>query len=60
MADDKTKTGKPDRDRVNINEPYEVNFWTNKFGVSDETLKAAVEKVGPMAANVAKELGKRL
>ena len=32
MADDKTKAGKPDRDRINVNEPYELRDWGKKFG----------------------------
>jgi len=60
MADDKTKTGKPDRDRINTGEDYEVRDWARKFGVSEAALKAAVQKVGPMAKDVAKSLGKSL
>jgi hypothetical protein len=60
MADDKTKAGKPDRDRINTSEAYEVRDWAQKLGVSEEALKAAARKVGPMAADVAKELGKTL
>lgn len=58
MADDKTKVGKADRDRININEPYELRDWSQKFGVSPERLKEAVGKVGPMASDVAKHLGR--
>lgn len=60
MADDKTKIGKPDRDRINTSEPYEVTYWAKKFGVSEETLVQATRKAGPMAKDVAKELGKSL
>jgi len=60
MADDKTKIGKLDRDRINIGEDYEVRDWARKFGVSETALKAAVQKVGPMAKDVAKSLGKSL
>jgi hypothetical protein len=58
MPDDKSKTGKPDRDRINVNEPYELKDWANKFGVSQEELKAAVRLVGPMVTNVKRHLGK--
>jgi hypothetical protein len=34
MADDKTKTGKPDRDRINVNEDYELRYWAEKFDVT--------------------------
>jgi hypothetical protein len=60
MADDKTKTGKADRDRINVNEDYELRDWAKKFDVSPETLKAAVQAVGPMAKDVARKLGKTL
>ena len=59
MADDKTKTGKPDRDRINVNEDYELRDWSKKFGVSLQLLKEAVDEVGPMAADVAKYLKNR-
>jgi len=52
MSDDKTKTGSPDRDRINVNEDYEVQYWTKKFGVSAAQLKAAVSAVGPMTKAV--------
>lgn len=52
MSDDKSKTGSPDRDRINVHEDYEVTYWTQKFGVSAEKLKAAVAAVGPMAKAV--------
>ncbi len=52
MSDDKSKTGSPDRDRINVHEDYEVKYWTKKFGVSDEKLKAAVAAAGPTAKAV--------
>ncbi|RYG51390.1 MAG: DUF3606 domain-containing protein [Chitinophagaceae bacterium] len=50
--DDKKKTGSPDRDLININEPYEVRDWADKFGVSHVKLKAAVNVVGNSAKKV--------
>jgi hypothetical protein len=58
MPDDKTKTAEPDRSRINIHEPYELRDWSKKFGVSEDQLKQAVQKVGTSADKVAKELGK--
>lgn len=58
MADDLTNRGPADRARVNINEAHELRYWSEKFGVSENALKAAVDRVGPMAADVAKALGK--
>jgi hypothetical protein len=57
MADDPGKTGKDDRDRINIHQDYELRDWSDALGVSPERLKAAVAKVGPMAADVRRELG---
>jgi len=52
MADDKSKTGTQDRDRINVNEAYEVEYWKKKFSCSPAELKAAVKAVGVMAKNV--------
>jgi hypothetical protein len=58
MADDKTKTGTLDAVRINVNEDYERRYWSKKFGVTMEELVAAVDAVGPMAADVQRELAK--
>ena len=58
MADDKTKTGAADRNRINVNEDYELHYWTKALGVSAEELRAAVKAVGPTAAAVRDHLGK--
>ena len=59
-GDDKTKRGRPDRDRISLSEDYEVRDWRQRFGVSEEELRAAVGKVGSSAEAVARELGKTL
>ena len=46
MTDDKTKRGQPDRSKINMNEDYEVKYWTKHLGVSQEELTRAVAKVG--------------
>ncbi|HEY4076551.1 MAG TPA: DUF3606 domain-containing protein [Rhizomicrobium sp.] len=58
MTDDKTQAGGPDRARINRDEDYEVQDWSAKFGVSKERLLAAIDKVGPVAIDVMRELGK--
>ena len=58
MSDDKKNIGSPDRDRINVNEDYELQYWTTTLGVSAEELRAAVAEVGPTAAAVGKHLGK--
>ena len=58
MSDDKNDRGFADAKRINVNERYEVTFWTAALGVSEEKLREVVERVGVMAADVRKELGK--
>jgi hypothetical protein len=57
MADDLTQKGGPDRSRVNVDEDHEVNYWTDKWGVTEDELRSAVEKVGPMVDDIEEELG---
>lgn len=56
--DDKKNTGSPDRDRINLQEDYEVQYWTKTLGVSAEELRRAVEAVGSTANAVRRHLGK--
>jgi Protein of unknown function (DUF3606) len=56
MSDDPKKRGSQDRSRINIHEDYEVQYWSKKFGVSPDQLKAAVKKVGNSVAAVQQEL----
>ena len=58
MADDRTKADAQDRDRINVNERYELDYWSNKWGVSHEELKNAVAKAGVRVKDVARQLGK--
>lgn len=56
--DNKAKVGNPDRQRVNVNEDYEVQYWSKKFGASADELKKAVKAVGTQAKDVEKYLKK--
>jgi hypothetical protein len=58
MSDDTKNRGPADRARVNVNESWELTYWSEKFGVSAEKLKESVKRVGPMAADVQRDLGK--
>ncbi|WP_036114449.1 MULTISPECIES: DUF3606 domain-containing protein [Luteibacter] len=58
MSDDKKNRGPADAQRINVNEDYEVRYWTETLGVSEEKLREIVKKVGVMAADVRKELRK--
>ena len=58
MNDDKQDRGEPDRSRINLNEDYEVRYWTERLGVTKEQLAVAVRKVGNSADAVRQALGK--
>jgi predicted DNA-binding protein YlxM (UPF0122 family) len=58
MSDDPSKIGQADRLRVNLDEDYEVRDWAEKFGVSEQRLRDAAARVGPMAADIERELKK--
>ena len=52
MPDDRSKRGKPDRDRINVNEKWEFDYWKKKLNVSGQQLAGAVRAVGPMVKKV--------
>ena len=52
------QTYEQDRDRIDVSEPHECSYWTEKLGVSYETLKRAVAQVGPLAKDVRRHLGR--
>jgi hypothetical protein len=58
MADDTAKRDYRDSDRINVHEDHELRYWTKELGVTPEKLKQTVEKVGVMATDVRKALGK--
>jgi uncharacterized protein DUF3606 len=52
MADPLSKQGKQDSGRINVNEVYELRDWARSLGVSEDEVRSAVVKVGPMASDV--------
>jgi len=57
MSDDTSKTGGQDRKLISLSEDYEVRDWAEKYGVTEDALRAAVAKVGNRAEDVERELG---
>lgn len=55
--DDKTKSGKADDSRINVNEAYELQYWSEKLHVSKDRLKEAVKTAGSRVEDVRKYLG---
>ena len=56
MPDNTQKSGGQDRKRINVNQDYELQDWSKKFGVTKERLKEAVQAVGDNADKVQKYL----
>jgi hypothetical protein len=56
--DNTSKTGSPDSKRINMNEDYEVQYWTKELNVSKEKLQEAVDAAGNSAAAVREYLNK--
>ncbi len=52
MPDDKTRANGPDRERIAVNEDYELCDWAKKFNASPQQIKEAVEAVGDRADKV--------
>jgi hypothetical protein len=52
MSDDKSNAGGQDRQRININEDYELRDWAKSLSTTPERLKEAVQAVGDRAEKV--------
>jgi hypothetical protein len=58
MSDNLQDRGPADRSRMNVNEDYELRYWTKTLGISTDQLKQAVKEVGSSAKAVEEKLGK--
>jgi len=56
VADNPSIRGEGDRKRINLDQEYEVRYWSEKLGVSADELRQAVKNVGPMADAVEQHL----
>ncbi len=58
MPDNLNIRGPQDPTKINVNEPWEVRYWTTKWNVTPEQLKLPVKAVGVRTPDVARYLGK--
>jgi len=58
MPDDPAKPPIPVPERLDVNDFPRVWFWAIQLGVTREQLLAAIKEVGPLIADVRKQLGK--
>jgi hypothetical protein len=56
MSDDKTKRAPQDANFIDFEEDDEIEYWTNKFGVTRAHLARAVGRVGRSTEAVEKYL----
>ena len=56
MSSNKIDSGPVDRTTINMNEPFEVRYWSKELGVSGTQLKAIVKKVGSATSAIRHEL----
>lgn len=47
------------RERIDLTRPNDVQYWMKALGISEETLTAAVKRVGNSSADVLGELRRR-
>ncbi len=58
MADNLQDRGPQDRSRINVNEEWELRYWTKELGLSADELREAVKQAGTSAKAVREHLGK--
>lgn len=59
MPDNLKRRQPEDPTKINMNQAWEVNYWCDKFGISETKLRLAVIIAGPMVKDVEKHLGKK-
>ncbi len=52
MSDDKSQSQGQDRQRINVNQDYELRDWAKSLNTTPERLKEAVQAVGDRAEKV--------
>lgn len=52
MADNPNYTDGRDDSRINVNQAHEINYWTRKWGISEDVLRRAVAAVGVLVRDV--------
>ena len=59
MSDDKSKWHGQDRERIDVNQEYELRDWARSLKTTPERVKEAVQAVGDRADKVREYLGER-
>jgi hypothetical protein len=59
MPDDTSQSSGQDRQRINVNQEYELRDWAKSLNTTPERVKEAVQAVGDRADKVREYLGER-
>lgn len=51
MSDDKNSKDYRDRSRIDFSQDYERQYWTEKWNISDEQLKEALDQTNSVMAD---------
>jgi hypothetical protein len=57
MPDNQQQSGGQDRQRINVNQDYELRDWAKSMNTTPERVKEAVQAVGDRADKVREYLG---
>lgn len=58
MSDDLKKRRPQDASKISLTEKWEIDYWCEKFGCTEQQLRNAVKAVGHGADAVKRHLGK--
>ena len=58
MSDNLQDRGARDRSRINVNEEWELRYWTKELGLSEDELRQAVKEAGTTVEAVRRHVGK--
>ncbi|OGA36642.1 MAG: DUF3606 domain-containing protein [Betaproteobacteria bacterium RIFCSPLOWO2_12_FULL_62_13b] len=58
MADDTKQRHGQDRKRIDVDQDYELRYWTKELGVTEQELKQAVRAAGTQIETVRRYLDK--
>jgi hypothetical protein len=58
MPDDTRNRSHQDQLRINVDEPHEVRYWTQRLGCTEDELRKAVARAGTVAKDVRTALGR--
>lgn len=59
MPDNLTQRHQPDRSKINMNEDYEVKYWTHALGASRDQIQRAIDKVGKLCRSSSERTWRR-